>query len=151
MGSYRPTGITALAIIFIIFGFTDIVIGVTVEIMAFSWFNNRILESFWTYIFSLTSPPEFWPIHPFIIFLTGYFDTLSIMNLAHLAAIILFISSVPQFVASMGLLLMKRWGYYLALIIGILNIVVGVVTLINLVIGIILVCYLMGDVKYEFE
>ena len=55
------------------------------------------------------------------------------------------------------MLYIKKWGYYLALIIGALNIVGGVLSLlslvgvINLVFGIIIVVYLLGDVKYEFE
>lgn len=47
-------------------------------------------------------------------------------------------------IAAFGLFFMKKWGYYLAIILGILSFF----TLISLVIVIYLVA---SDVKYEFE
>lgn len=45
--------------------------------------------------------------------------------------------------AAIGLFRMKRWGRYLALIFG--------VVMIPALFGIVVVVYLMGSVKYDFE
>ena len=52
---------------------------------------------------------------------------------------------------------MKSWGRYLALVVGVFNIISGIILiaaivgLIYLILGIVMFVYLLGDVKYEFE
>jgi len=89
--------------------------------------------------------------------LSSVFSNLSSVDYLHLATFIVLIAVVLYVIAAVGLLKMKNWGRYLALIIGIFDIIVGVigliaiVGLIPLIFGIIIVVYLAGDVKYEFE
>jgi hypothetical protein len=60
------------------------------------------------------------------------------------------------FPAAIGLLYMKNWGRYLALVVSIASIVAGVITILWLVgliplgFGIGMLVYLLGDVKHEF-
>lgn len=73
--------------------------------------------------------------------------TMSMQNLINLMYWLVaagLISSVVCFIASYGLFRMKKWGYYLPLILGILSLPSAI--------GLIIVIYmLVSDIKYEFE
>ncbi|WXG42264.1 MAG: hypothetical protein WED07_16110 [Candidatus Freyarchaeum deiterrae] len=66
------------------------------------------------------------------------------MNIWQIVLVLFMFTVAEMYVfAAFGLLHMKRWGRYLALILG--------VGMIPWILGIAIVVYLMRDVKYDFE
>ncbi|WXG41377.1 MAG: hypothetical protein WED07_11530 [Candidatus Freyarchaeum deiterrae] len=121
--SYRPSGVTALTVVFFIIG------GLA-----------GCLGTFMGVLYSA---------------LTSYFTPQSIFN--QIGVIVIFIVAEMYVFAAIGLFRMKNWGRILALILGVIMIIGSIfllliiVGIIPLTIGIIVVVYLMTDVKYEFE
>jgi hypothetical protein len=156
MSVYRPGGITVIAVFYIIFAvlgvFAIIVIeGVLVPMYQSTVSQNYVLDLLMFAVYPF--PPI--PIEFLLSFiLVSYFSAMSSLSFLvyfHVGVLVILTASVLYFISSVGLLIMKKWGYYLALILAILNIVCGIFTLVNLIIGIVLTVYLAGDVKYEFE
>lgn len=155
MDIYRPRGVIALAITFIVLAILEIIGGILYETSViateYQLADFTLYSAFMIYLQSPT-PPGWW-LGP----LLSVFDYLSLINILHIVVAIILIFSVLLFVSGIGLLYMKKWGYNIALIIGILSIIGGIfgllvlIGIIPLIFGIIVVVYLMGDVKYEFE
>ena len=159
MEVYRPGGITALAIIFLILAILGILGAIAIEVFIVANYYYTMNLNLVLTLDLLRNPsiPHHFAMYYLYTSLMSMMSDLSYVNMLHVGTIAILASSVLYIAAGFGLLYMKKWGYYLALIIGILNIVGGVVSLlslvgiINLVFGIIIVVYLLGDVKYEFE
>nr|MDO8080501.1 hypothetical protein [Candidatus Freyarchaeota archaeon] len=154
MGVYRPSGVTALAIIFIILAVAGIIAGIALEAIFVPMYQNMIISNeindFVSFFILYNTYP--FPIEMSFLLLASMFTSmislmttmLPLINILHWAVVAALISSVAYFIASFGLLSMKKWGYYLALILGILSL--------PSVIGIVIVVYLLvSDIKYEFE
>ncbi|MBS7249398.1 MAG: DUF2127 domain-containing protein [Candidatus Freyarchaeota archaeon] len=146
--SYRPGGVIALAILFFIFGALGIIGGIAIELtviaQSYTTLHNMIL---WDAILRR--------VDFFTLILAA--SQLSYISMSHFFVVCIVIFSGLYLLAGVGLFMMKNWGRMLALILGILNIVGGIfemfslVGIIPLVFGIIVLVYLMGDVKYDFE
>ena len=97
-------------------------------------------------------------------------EALRLSNLATLIWIFgaaVLIVSLIYFVAAIGLLAMKNWARIIMIIVGVLYLLGGIGTtvfggitlsilliiwgIINLLWGVIIIAYLVSDVKYEFE
>jgi uncharacterized membrane protein (DUF2068 family) len=154
--SYRPGGVVAIAVFFIIFavvGFAAVIflefvmVASMAQAASISTIGNLILGIY------IGLPPS----SAVLFALTQSAWSAPSYGLYHIAAAILIIGSVIYLLSAVGLLMMKKWGYYLALIIGIFTIIGGIIGLlaiigiIPLIFGIIVVVYLAGDVKHEFE
>jgi hypothetical protein len=119
--SYRPGGVTALTVVFLIIG---ALAGCYATLMGIVYSNV-----------------------PF--FISSIFNQIVVI-------VIFFVAEMYVF-AAIGLFQMKRWGRTLALILGVIMIIGGILLLlimvgiIPLTIGIIAIVYLMTDVKHEFE
>ncbi|MBS7249399.1 MAG: hypothetical protein KIH08_02230 [Candidatus Freyarchaeota archaeon] len=175
--AYRPSGVVAIAVMFIISSVLCLIGIVFLETVTVAGeYRSAYLSLFVSLAFFQVSPspPGLW-IEP----LVSMFSYLSEINIYHLVAAIIFIFSLCYLFAGVGLLQMKHWGYYMALIMALMNIilsafavlaggsslglVLGVVTpiwgsrfglvsgIVPLIFGIIVFVYLLGDVKYEFE
>ena len=158
MNVYRPTGIAALATLLIIFAAA----GITGMIAIIQWeqsmFNQSLLSLLLQTSFAVGTPEQlafgftatslFWNIN-----YQGMMGTLNIAFIGILVLSTLFVTT------SIGLLLMKKWGYYLGLTVGIITIIAGIIaviptigfSLIILIFGILIIRYLRGEVKYEFQ
>lgn len=146
--SYRPGGVIALAIFFFIFGVLGIIGGIayefTVIAQLYSKLNSMML------LHAALRRVDFFIIYYAI-------SELSYINVNHFYVVCIVVFSGLYFLAGVGLFMMKNWGRMLALMLGILDIVGGIFTIIELVgiisivFGIIVLIYLMGDVKYDFE
>ncbi|MEM3562087.1 MAG: hypothetical protein QXR19_02540 [Candidatus Jordarchaeaceae archaeon] len=174
--AYRPSGVVAIAVMFIIFSVLCLIGVIFFETVTVAGeYRLAYLSLFVSFAFFQVSPspPGFW-IGPLI----SVFDYLSEINVYHLVAAIIFIFSLGYLFAGIGLLQMKHWGYYMALIMALMNIILSVFTVlagryslglglgvtpifggsrlgsvfgvIPLIFGIIVFVYLLGDVKYEF-
>jgi hypothetical protein len=153
---YRPNGVLAIAIILIIFAVLGLIGAITFElIFVAAEYQNASLIAMVNFMLSLYFGVPL--MHALIVnSITLYFAQSNIIYM-HVGAVVVIIFSVVYIITAIGLLGMKNWGRYLALIIGILSIIEGVIGLlvligiIPLIFGIIVVVYLNGDVKYEFE
>jgi hypothetical protein len=177
--AFRPGGVTALAVIFIIFAALGVVGAIFIEtvfIPQLQTSNNFNIVSSLTAIYYFTANLP-WDqaqlIVTSIVFqyfflsngmtITGYIQLLQIGALIGIAIVPLLI------IASIGLLRMKQWGRYLGMIVGILSIIGSIASIIIAVtlggiavilvdfgiytvpIGIIIVVYLYSVVKEDFE
>ncbi|MEM2145094.1 MAG: hypothetical protein QW279_07020 [Candidatus Jordarchaeaceae archaeon] len=155
MGVYRPTGVTALAIIFLILGVASIISVIAVEVMLTSAYQNMVISNIFNNLltfYTVNEYPSWFDVDISLFLLTSVLTNAisfatsmqSLTNIMYFAIALGLVSSVLCFTASYGLFSMKKWGYYLALVIGILSL--------PSIIGIILVIYLLvSDIKYEFE
>lgn len=161
MDVYRPGGVQALAIFFIIISVLGFIFGIQVA----ATFNSELNITILYYTLLIPILQTYGPLNPlynYILFGSVLLE-ISDLNIRPPMAIILLIASGLYLITSIGLLYMKRWGRKLGLIIGILNIVGGIFSLIFiptwffilgiiiLIFGIITIWYLTTDVKYDFE
>jgi hypothetical protein len=160
--SYRPGGVLALAILFIIFGVLGVVGAIGYLIVATSAMSGAIAVTLaLVYLAQMSAQSSGIPLQPsgFSFFLTfGPMSTAQYNLSASYFALVLGVIFAALFIlTAVGLLRMKNWGRILALIFGILCIIGGaigllaIVGIIPLAFGIIVVAYLMGSVKDEFE
>ncbi len=152
MKLYRPRGVIALAIIFIILAACGIITAVWIEILFVVDYNSLYRDLF--FMLNLIYSPSIPPPLAIAFILLG--------NLANSTFDILFRASSLQWLVvslllffgifiidGIGLLKMKKWGYYLALVLGILFIITFTILII---LGIAILVYLLvSDVKYEFK
>jgi len=162
--SSRPGGVVALAVIFIIIAVLGVIGAIVLEAVTVSQYQASNFANFLqiplAYLFSAGLPPLY---REFIIMMaiTSAFSsvgsTMATIGYINIGVLIGLIFIVFYILAAIGLLMMKNWGRILALIVGIFDIIGGIfalfaiVGLIPLIIGIVIVVYLSGDVKYEFE
>jgi uncharacterized membrane protein (DUF2068 family) len=155
--SYRPGGVIAIAIFFIIFG----ALGVIAAIGYLISIEMNITSSTYTSLGILLylSSTSGYTTHPFLLgtALNAPLSWQSVLNTAYITIPVGVVFAALFVITAVGLLRMKNWGRILALIFGILMIIGGaigllvIVGIIPLVFGIVVVAYLMGSVKDEFE
>lgn len=155
MGVYRPGSVTALVIIFIILGIVGIISVIVTEAIINSTYQTMVFTEVigsLAAFYASSNIPYLYPVDMKLFsFAFMLASTISFATNMQTLSIVMYLViafgitiSVLCFIASCGLFFMKKWGYYLALIIGILSL--------PSVIGILLVIYLLvSDVKYEFE
>jgi len=122
--AYRPSGVVAIAVMFIIFSVLCLIGVVFFETVTVAGeYRLAYLSLFVSFAFFQVSPspPGLW-IGPLI----SVFDYLSIINIYHMVATIIFIFSICYLFAGVGLLQMKYWGYYMALIMAMMNIIFSI-------------------------
>lgn len=154
MDVQRPRGIIASAIILVIISALGIIGGIILVTTTLAMENTGLALS-----------------QGLLIWYTGqgYFDFggvsyamrasehKAVISLLYGALAFVLIFSLLCLAASYGLFYMRKWGRYLAIIVGGLSIIAGLITLyyivglITLILGIVLLAYLSGDVKYEFQ
>ncbi len=151
MKVYRPSGVTAIAIYFMIIAGLGIIVGILGETY---YITNYINSTYSDLIFGMSLPyvPSFSSesgIYFIYFAVINAINDLSSVIYLHLVVVVILFGSGLHLIGSAGLLRMKKWGYYLAIIIGILNIFT--LFIIGIIIGILILVYLLRDVKYEFE
>ena len=160
-GRRAPAGIILLAIIFIIISVVGFILALGTATLSGRIFYDTVMD--FLLISSVLNNPYISPgLAIILLYPSMGTTTLGTVGIGLLP--LLFVGSlifaVLYFIASVGLLYMKNWGYYLALIIGIINIIGGVLILvvaidltglIILVFGIVIVVYLMRKAKFYFE
>ncbi|WXG42262.1 MAG: hypothetical protein WED07_16100 [Candidatus Freyarchaeum deiterrae] len=172
MSSQRPMGITALAIIFLILATLGIIAGILVAAVVVPTFQNTLQNDFLSIFFSFGITPMYiYAQSAFLLDILGATQLLSSIGAYQFIAVGALIGSVLHILDGVGLLYMKKWAYYLALILGISGIIAGVIGIISiqgimaliagviivmylifaLIFGIIIVVYLMVKIKHEFE
>jgi hypothetical protein len=157
--SSRPRGVVALALILLFFGVLGIVLGTIFG--SLSIFSVSQLLGVWPTSFSVAMffvysgfPIDAAFLYAFVI---SYYVVESNAVINQTWYIGIDILSIVFAITGIGLFRMKRWGRYLALALGIIMIIGGIISLLGivgiipLVIGIVIVVYLTRDVKYEFE
>ena len=177
MGGSRPTGVTILGIFFMVFVVLGVIAGIAIILYSSAWQSTAYYEFYNWYIllteFSLPSP-----LNEYVFMrLFELPNTLYLSGLMFYSGVEILGFSGICLIASIGLLSMKKWGRYLALIVGIVGIILGILMLISgilttpglatpytqvilyalllamplCIFGIATVWYLMGDVKKEFQ
>lgn len=153
---YRPLGIILITLMLVIFG----VIGFTLGIinLAKSDVTYMYYYSSWVYVVYLVlSAPDLLieQAAAFLIEFTPLIERAIAGLSAFWVGIFLFFVYLP---ASYGLIFMKKWGWYIGLIAGIVSIIIGIyllalasISYIIFVFGIVILVYLLGSVKYAFE
>ncbi|MHA1644135.1 MAG: hypothetical protein ACTSV0_03795 [Candidatus Freyarchaeota archaeon] len=160
MDVYRPGGVQALAIFFIIAS----ILGFFFVARTAATFNSEYLGVV-LYYYSLSQilpryPPH-GPVYLYLALGNAIYHT-STLGAMPIIVIITLITSGVCLPASIGLLYMKGWGRRLSLLVGVLNLIMGVILLLFpgvlfligaaiLILGIVILWYLTGEVKYEFE
>ncbi|WXG42267.1 MAG: hypothetical protein WED07_16125 [Candidatus Freyarchaeum deiterrae] len=155
----RPRSVVALALIFLIIALAGIIIGIYLLFFAVPGFQNQIQNDLLFAITTTISPTLLGPFTAQItlLFLLDVPSSLSTMSTYFYSALLALIASVMYFFSGVGLLYMKKWAYYLGLLIGVSDIIGGIVLLVIIVgilfipVGIIILVYLWRDVKDEFE
>ena len=165
---YRPTGVTAISILLIIGGIIGTLIGIGLWNDGLASYTHGIGGLILTLISISIHPPASSPA--IVILMQELWFTQPDLQVAYwlqFMGLFIAVSSLMYIVSTPGLLLMKNWGRYLALLIGIADIIFGIIAmiasfinislilglifgLIALVWGIILTVYLLGEVKYDF-
>ena len=158
--AHRPGGVLALALIFIIVAAIGIIAGIHFLVYEVPGFQSRVQNDFLFALLVNISPT---PPSPLLTGVTAWIvfvdvpASLSNMSTYTYSALVALVIFGIYFLSGVGLLYMKKWAYYLALFIGVSDIIAGIVLLIfivgifPLVFGIILLVYLLRDVRYEFE
>ena len=155
MGVYRPLGVTIISILLIIAA-ALIIIGGTILVYAVlqSEYLNLSLSYWIGYELFITGGGDDFMLAGISGFLSGEQTDIYIW---YGLFVCFLIYSGLSFPAGIGLFYMKNWGRYLALVVSIFSMILGVITifwlvgLIPLGFGIGMLVYLVGDVKYEFQ
>lgn len=162
MEVYRPAGVIAFIVLFLLIGLVECLVGVRILVTFGSEFYSKV--AYWSFLF------YYWSTRPmgyaYLYLVSGNFliDTSS-LNIMPFVASFLLGGSILNLVTSAGLFYMRRWGYKLSILIGVLNMVCGLLLMIFLFLtvlgsfggvflilfGIMILWYFLGDVKYEFE
>ncbi|MGQ9723084.1 MAG: hypothetical protein ACUVXA_17410 [Candidatus Jordarchaeum sp.] len=156
MEVYRPVGVIIFSAIFIILAFLELVFGVLMGVGLYYSYYMTVWGNVVLSIVYMPSPPipmEF-GTYFMLWFIFHAFWNRTLFILLRLGAFALLIGAVLHTTSGIGLLFMRKWGYYLALITGILDVVGGFTTLFALpllIFGIGVIVYLLTDVKYYFE
>ncbi len=163
--TYRPGRVVALSIILIIFAFLGVIGAVAVELIASSMVQSAITNyvlgiiNFYTLSYYYPIPPEEMQYYMSTLLsyaMLNFANTSFLVGYLHIITLVLLVGVVLYVAAAIGLLMMKNWGRYLGLLVATFNIIAGVfllivvVGLLYIVFGIVMLAYLMGDVKYEF-
>lgn len=158
--SLRPRGVTALAVLLIIFAAAGIIGMIAIMQWEQSMFNQSLTSLLPQIIFGAAGTPEelaFGFMATALMWQTNYQALMSTLNIIFTGVLAL---STLLIITSIGLLYMKKWGYYLALTVGIILIIASIVaviptigfSLIILIAGILIIRYLRSEeVKYEFQ
>lgn len=151
MSVYRPSGVTVIAIVFVIIAAIGIISGGLLVFYIPMSQNMTIYSAIYNYFYLQSNISLFPPEYAIILLNAAYMNLIiSMMNAQSLANMVYWvvaavvISSAACEITAFGLLSMKKWGYYLAIILGILSI--------PSIIGLVIVIYLLvSDVKDDFE
>ena len=160
MGVYRPGGVIALAIFFIIIAALGILGAVVIWAI---WIPAEYQDFYWwifgnIWLMSLGYPPII-----VVGFASPMSEILQTIGFLNIFGVIVVIFSGLYITSGIGLLSMKNWGRILAIILGIISIITGIflfliiflfgflIGILFLALGIATVVYLAGDVKYEFQ
>jgi hypothetical protein len=155
MNVYRPRGIIVLAVLFMITAALGIIIFIYYETTWIPYYYQLMV--YFTYMASLNLGSFF--IYP-ISFFYGYYAYGLTMFIPQfqIEAVGAFIISETGIPTIIGLLMMKKWGYHSAVIIGILWIIVSIYPSLailgipTLIFGIAVIAYLFkSDAKNYFE
>ncbi|MHA1579587.1 MAG: hypothetical protein ACTSUQ_08170 [Candidatus Freyarchaeota archaeon] len=112
MDVYRPGGITALAVIFLILAILGILGAIAIEVIIVADYYYTMNLNLVLSLALLRNHSV--PHHAAMSYLYGtlmMMIDLSNVNMLHAATIAILASSVPYTLAGFGLLYMKRWGY----------------------------------------
>lgn len=161
-------GVVFIGIIALLTAIGGIILGAGITFLGWSLYGSpqeRLISS----LYLLANPSTPLWVKAFLM-VKEIPDALGLMRIATLMGyfgVAMLIVSIVYFVASIGLLAMKNWARIIMVIIGFLYILGGIGMLVyggisisilviiwgvvNLIWGIILVAYLMSDVKDEFE
>ena len=150
---YRPRGVTLLVAVFVVAAGLGAVGALRIGAGIASTYDALLLLGLLLALGASLTPPTLLLASLFYYLCFAYY-LLSVANGLWLRFSVVLASSAVNLVAGLGLLGMRRWGYLLALAVGILNVVGGLLTLpvglISLAFGAAVVVYLSGDVKHEF-
>jgi hypothetical protein len=162
--TYRPAGVVVLAIFFLIFAVLGIILILFLEADLVA---TTVQTSSFNALLSIIVNLQYGvPLGDALLFATIYVSSAeSGLVYYHTGAVIATIFVAVYLSTAIGLLMMKKWGYYLALTIGIITLISGILGLglgiyiiiallpdvLVIVFGIYIVAYLMGDVQYEFN
>lgn len=159
-GVYRPGGVTALAVLFIVFAAAGIIGMVAIMQWEQSMFNQSLTGLLLEIVFGAAGTPEqlaFGFTATALIWQTNYQALMGTLNIMLIGVLIL---STLLVLSSVGLLYMKKWGYYLALTVGIIFIIASIIaviptfgfSLITLIAAVLIVRYLRREeIKSEFQ
>ncbi|MBS7249251.1 MAG: hypothetical protein KIH08_01465 [Candidatus Freyarchaeota archaeon] len=156
MEVYRPLGVIIFSAIFIVVAFLELVVGVLTGMgLDYSYYMTVLGNVFLSMLY-MPSPsvPMSFETYFMLLFMLHAFWNQTLFTILRLAVILLLIGGVLNAASGVGLLSMKKWGYYLALITGILNVGEGFTAMFAfplLIFGIGVIVYLWTDVKYYFE
>ncbi|WXG42242.1 MAG: hypothetical protein WED07_16000 [Candidatus Freyarchaeum deiterrae] len=142
----RPGGVTALAVVLFIIG---VLLFSLATYMGFSLALSTILteniQAIAPFLFGVFYIPSGLPANIFFLYVYTFLYVEFQLNFGvyQMQTVGIDIVAMIYVFAAIGLFRMKRWGRYLALIFG--------VVMIPALFGIVVVVYLMGSVKYDFE
>jgi hypothetical protein len=166
--AYRPDGVIVLSVFFIIIAVLGVIGAVAIEAVIVTASQSTLTSNI-AYLLGIIFlipyspfpiPPELIEyLVPSIASATAISISTSLSNIAylHIATFVILVAVALYIITAVGLLQMKAWGRYLALIMGIFDIIAGIITsfigvgILILIFGILILIYLTGDVKYEFE
>jgi hypothetical protein len=163
--AFRPSGVTALAVIFIILAVLSAVGAIFIETVFIPQFQTsnyiNLLSIPLVINFTAGLPPalaQFLEVTVAFVIGAPVMANLSYIPYLHVGVLI-DLAIVPLLIiAAIGLFRMKQWGRYLGIIVGILIMISGVIPTIFatggvfiILAGIIIVVYLYSVVKEDFE
>jgi hypothetical protein len=155
----RPRGVLALALIFIIIAVAGIILEVYLLVYLVPAFQNQAQNDSLFALIGTAYPALLGPFSTQIILLIllDVPASLSSMNTYFYSALLGLIYSGVLILSGVGFIFMKKWAYYLGLLIGVADLIGGILLLIFYIgilfiaAGIIILVYLMYDVRYAFE
>lgn len=161
-------GVILIGIVALLSSLGGIVLSVGITFFGWKLFGNPQADLM-CYLYLLANPATPPWLQSYLM-LYAIPEALRLMNLATLIGIFgaaVLIVSLIYFVAAIGLLAMKNWARIIMIIVGVLYLLGGIGTtvfggitlsilliiwgIINLLWGVIIIAYLVSDVKYEFE
>ncbi|WXG42269.1 MAG: hypothetical protein WED07_16135 [Candidatus Freyarchaeum deiterrae] len=164
--AFRPNGVTALAIIFIILAALGVIGAIFIEAVFIPQYQIsnfvNLLSIPLIYSLSASLPPELAQILPITIaFIIGTIisSNMSFLSFMYIGVLISLIAVPLLIISAVGLFRIKQWGRYLGIIVGILFIIGGIISVIFILTGgilivsagIMIVVYLYSVVKEDFE
>lgn len=156
MEVYRPLGVIIFSAIFMVVAFLELVVGVLIGMgIDYSYYVTVLGNAFLSMLYVPSPPvPMSFETYFMLLFTLHAFWNQTLFTILRLVVILLLIGGVLNAASGVGLLSMKKWGYYLALITGVLNVCGGFTAMFAfplLIFGIGVIIYLWSDVKYYFE
>lgn len=155
MSVYRPKGIIIMSVIFMIIAALGIILAIDYETTAIPQYYQMIELLYCMILLNLGSYNVYSILTIYGLYIYQLSSNIPLWQIEAVIALIFFETGIA---ISIGLLRMKRWGYYLAWIFGILGIFVGAIGLI-IIVGIFLLIFAIAtvmylsasDAKYYFE